>query len=83
MPYISQDKRDALHIRIPETAGELNYLLTQTVLDYIGRDYKYEQLNSALGALEACKHELYRRIVVPYEEDAKERNGDAYWRAFV
>jgi hypothetical protein len=83
MPYIPKDTQEALAIRVPETAGELNWLLTQEVINYIGRDYRFERLNAALGALEACKQELYRRIVAPYEDKAKEKNGDAYWRALV
>jgi len=79
MPYITKDAQNALAIRVPETAGELNWALTREVIAYIGRDYKYERLNAAIGALEACKQEFYRRIVAPYEDAAARRNGDTYW----
>lgn len=78
MPYINQDARDAIDSgEIPVTAGELNYLLTVTVLEYIAFNGKsYSSFNDAIGALEACKLELYRRHVAPYEDEKIAENGD-------
>jgi len=61
------------------TAGELNYALTRQVTDYLdGKIVTYELLNSVVGALESCKLEFYRRVVVPYEEKKIVENGDVY-----
>lgn len=37
------------------------------------RDYQ-----GAVGALECCKLEMYRRLIGPYEDTAIGRNGDVY-----
>lgn len=31
-----------------------------------------------MGVLECVKQEYYRRVAIPYEDQAKERNGDVY-----
>lgn len=78
MPYITQTERDFIDsYGEPETPGQLNYLLTITVLDYIdSKGSGYTAFNDAIGALEACKLELYRRHVAPYEDAKIEKNGD-------
>lgn len=79
MPYITQTERDAIDNfeMLPETPGQLNYLLTVTVLDYIdSKGSGYTAFNDAIGALEACKLELYRRHVAPYEDSKIVSNGD-------
>jgi hypothetical protein len=79
MPYIPQEERDAIDNfeMLPATPGQLNYLLTVTVLDYIeSNGAGYTAFNDAIGALEACKLELYRRHVAPYEDGKIEKNGD-------
>lgn len=78
MPYITQDLRDDIDSgAIPQTAGELNYLLTVTVLEYIReKGESYQAFNDVLGALEGCKLELYRRHIAPYEDFKLEVNGD-------
>jgi hypothetical protein len=80
MPYIHPDRRGALNWPLPvaKTAGELNYLLTKLVLAYMGNAPTYQVYNGAVGALECCKLELYRRKVVPYEDEKREVNGDVY-----
>ena len=86
MPYIKHSERwrieDQIH-SCPEcldsiSEGELNYLVTTFVREWIGRDYNYARLNSAIGVLESAKLELYRRMVAPYEDQKKEENGDVY-----
>lgn len=82
MPYIKQANRDALTIlsvNDAENAGELNYLLTSIIKQYI--DYNglnYQHINDVLGALEGAKTEFYRRIVQPYEDTKIKENGDVY-----
>lgn len=84
MPYIKQEDREALQIRPPQNAGELNYELTRIVQIYLygdsNRDYQtsYQRFNDAIGALEGCKLELYRRLVAPYEDKKVIENGDVY-----
>lgn len=83
MPYIKLEDRERFYpyeVGDPETPGELNYVLTQICLGYIydGGPHNYQKLNDVLGALECCKLELYRRVVVPYEEEKIRLNGDVY-----
>lgn len=80
MPYIKQERRE--HLRdgygIPQNAGELNYLFTKIIQDYLKSksNWGYQDLNDVIGALEGCKLEFYRRHVVPYEEVKIKENGD-------
>lgn len=79
MPYI----HPAIRIDIdngcpPETAGELNYLITSLVLRYIGPSISYGRINDAIGVLECAKLEMYRRLAAPYEDDKIAENGDVY-----
>ena len=81
MPYIDQNKRDNLIYegRVPEDAGELNYLLTIILDEYLEENGgRYQQINDIIGALEASKLEFYRRLVVPFEETKIQDNGDVY-----
>lgn len=87
MPYIQETSRNKL---VPDlipllervtdqgvSEGELNFLLTCLVVNWLG-DPNYKALNAAVGVLECVKQELYRRVVVPYEDIKKEENGDVY-----
>ena len=81
MPYITKARKseiDGIQEDFPKTCGELNYVLTTTIKDYLGPYPDYHAFNSAIGALECCKLELYRRMIAPYEDKAIERNGDVY-----
>ena len=80
MPYIDPNRMYQIEIEedIPKTAGELNYVLTQVCLTYLGETPRYQQFNDVLGALEGCKLEMYRRKVAPYEDTKIEENGDVY-----
>ena len=78
MPYISAQSRLELETRCPETAGELNYEFTQLILEYLGENYNYQKFNDVMGALEGCKHEMYRRLVGNYENKKIYENGDVY-----
>ena len=78
MPYISREARTRLEGPSIENAGELNYLLTRLLLTFLGKDYNYERLNAAIGVLECCKLELYRRLGGPYEDRKIEQNGDIF-----
>lgn len=82
MPYITPDRRQRIHKDMsPENAGELNYLITrfcQYFLEESCAKIGYDELNAVVGVLECVKQELYRRMVVPYENKKIEQNGDVY-----
>ena len=81
MPYVDRDRREELDRgESPENAGELNYSITRTVDRYLvdRAPVRYADLNEVIGALESAKLELYRRVVVPYEEKKLETAGDVY-----
>ena len=81
MPYIPQDKRDALDIDACRagTPGELNYVITKLLDEFLrGEGFNYTNINAAIGVLECAKLELYRRLAAPYEEIKKAQNGDVY-----
>ncbi|KKN55498.1 hypothetical protein LCGC14_0581730 [marine sediment metagenome] len=80
MPYIDKSRR--LHLdcgHSPKTAGELNYLITMTAVEYLeSNGESYQSYNDILGALEGAKLELYRRRIAAYEELKIDQNGDVY-----
>jgi hypothetical protein len=78
MPYIPLVARERLaETASPLNAGELNYYLTVTCLEYLDEQgHNYTNYNTVIGALECAKLELYRRQVVPYEEIKITENGD-------
>lgn len=93
MPYVKQHRRDAIfrktvhshgvshHIEVEEieTAGELNYAVTELIKAfYFNGKPGYEAINAVIGALEGAKTEFYRRVAVPYEDEKIEQNGDVY-----
>jgi hypothetical protein len=80
VPYIKADRRVALepYCVHPTNAGELNYVFTRLVQQYLGDEPSYTELNAVLGVFEAAKAEFYRRRVAPYEDKKREANGDVY-----
>ena len=79
MPYIVKSHRARFNSRadVPRTAGELNYVITKTIMEYYYNG-GYQEINDVLGALEGAKLEFYRRVVAPYEDTKIEENGDVY-----
>lgn len=79
MPYIKEDRKEELKYYSPSTPGELNYLLTKIIKNYLNtKGLSYTAVNDILGALEGAKLEFYRRVVVPYEDKKIKENGDVY-----
>lgn len=87
MPYIPQQQRTDIHNDlmfegadwIPENAGELNYLVSTFIANYIrSKGLKYAVVNEMVGALECAKMELNRVIIGPYEDLKIEENGPVY-----
>lgn len=80
MPYIKQsDRIDLEEGRHPQTAGELNYIITNLLIDYTyEKGLNYETINSIIGVLESAKLEYYRRLASSYEDTKIQQNGDVY-----
>ena len=85
MPYIHKSRRDELDKDIVAlsrgigNAGELNYAITKLLLGYLDeRITSYSIFNEVMRVMECAKQELYRRAVVPYENEKITENGDAY-----
>jgi hypothetical protein len=84
MPYILPEDREKLlpsgHIRPnPKTAGELNYLITLLVQDFVSDNggISYSRLNEVIGVLECAKLEAYRKLGNGYEDQKQILNGPA------
>ena len=86
MPYIKQSQRlrlqritKAIEGEHLDNAGEVNYLCTVVVREYLKqRGTSYATINNMIGALECAKLELYRRLASPYEDLKIADNGDIY-----
>lgn len=85
MPYIKEERRDALHeggsleaAYETQSAGELNYCFTMLAGAYWAAHPNYQGINDIIGALEGAKMEFYRRVAVPYEDKKIQENGDVY-----
>lgn len=80
MPYIKQEDREYIADGgAPQTAGELNYVITKVILSYWRNGLQnYQGINDIVGALEGAKAEFQRRIVSQYEDHKIEENGDVY-----
>lgn len=86
MPYIKKENRPAIdqllepiinHLKsLPqeEQDGSLNYIVTKIIKNIYPQ--KYFHYNRALGVLTAITHELYRRVIGPYEDTKIKENGD-------
>lgn len=81
MPYIKDIDRIKVRESLqPQNAGELNYLITEIVLEFLYRDGppRYQDYNDAIGVLSCASHELYRRTIAPYEDEKVKENGDVF-----
>jgi hypothetical protein len=85
MPYIEKMNRNKFDDKIAamlsdaKTWGEINYCLSKLVYGFARiPDLSYQELQAAIGCLECAKLELYRRVVVDYENVKRHENGDVY-----
>ena len=87
MPYIPEQQREDIHLGmqdtgidwIPENAGELNFVVSTFIANYIRtKGLKYAVVNEMIGALECAKMELNRVIIGPYEDIKIVENGPVY-----
>ncbi len=86
MPYIKKEQRPQIdealsplltHLQslpVEDQDGALNYSVTKIMKGLYPK--KYFHLNRALGVLSAITHELYRRVIGPYEDEKITENGD-------
>jgi hypothetical protein len=86
MPYIKMEDRPKYEKPLEELIGilksrpvenidgELNYIITRILKE--SYPLRYFNLNRAVGVLECCKLEFYRRVAAPYEDTKIEQNGD-------
>jgi uncharacterized protein YpmS len=82
MPYIKKELRTELETRIADNAGELNYLISSYIDEYINKKgFSYSIVNEIIGALECAKLELYRRLASPYEDKKIIENGEVYFHS--
>jgi len=79
MPYIPKELRYEVAVRYPVTPGELNYLFTKIIRQYmVKKGLNYQTINDIIGALEGAKLEFYREVAAPYENEKRELNGDVF-----
>jgi hypothetical protein len=90
MPYIAEARKQKLDVgrtthwippNVPIDAGELTYCLQQELKRFLGNrpgGYHYADLAVALGALEGTKADFIDRVLLPYEHDKREQNGDVW-----
>jgi len=91
MPYIRQvDRKEFFGILTKiynkiskikdkqERVGLLSYLITSILTDCI-EPRKYSDYTLLFGLLETIKHEIYRKMLAPYEDKKREENGDLIW----
>lgn len=84
MPYITAESKRKLEMfntsnHTYQTPGELNYFLTKECIRYISqKGSSYQTYNDVLGVLNAMSHEVYRRLIAPYEDQKCKENGDVF-----
>ena len=77
MPYITPNNRRRAARGDMRCAGDLNWLLHQHINRYINsHGESYQTYNDIMGVLECIKHELYTRLITPYEQRKLLQNGD-------
>ena len=84
MPYIPIKRREEIQDGCtPQNAGELNYLITSIILEYLyninpSEPNRYSDYNEVLGVLSCVTQELYRKVVVKYEDRKCAENGEVF-----
>jgi hypothetical protein len=85
VPYIKPEDRHDYEEGLQKLAcivdggvGDLNYVITRIVKQWLGGKPTYMTYNSAIGVLESAKLELYRRRVAEYEDTKIAENGDVW-----
>jgi hypothetical protein len=88
MPYIPPERRiDLSEGQLPQTPGELNFLICDLVDDYLAAAIQadetegltYGQINEVMGVLECAKLEVFRRLAAPLEKRKLKENGEVFY----
>jgi hypothetical protein len=89
VPYIKQERRDQLDTAIdnlttilgltgePLEDGDVNYVITR-IMDACYNRLSYAIMARGIATLECAKLEFYRRIMAPYEDEKRKKNGEVY-----
>ena len=78
-PYIKKEDRAKFSLDAikPDDAGELNYVISTLLSEYIKRKgLRYQNINEVMGVLDCASKEFYRRVAAPYEDTKIKENGD-------
>lgn len=81
MPYIPQERRND---QPAETAGDLHHDIAKLIDTYLfsggvtEEPPHYQDFNDVMGVLACAQAEVYRRLIAPYEDQARQRNGDVF-----
>lgn len=86
MPYIHKERRKALwnesnidYDSTIKSKGELNFLITELLVRFLEeKGLSYHTISDAINAAKDAAVELERRVLAPYEDRAKKKNGDVY-----
>jgi hypothetical protein len=80
VPYIKFGDRHALALDLPDglNEGQVNFILSDIINQWVGPQPNYARINAAIGILECAKLEVYRRIASPYEDAKITENGDVF-----
>ena len=91
MPYIKKEERgdydatvDTLIQKLTEYGknttpqpGHVNYVISRMLWGVLKKNgMSYTKANNLIGALECVKLEMYRRLLVDYEDEKIKENGD-------
>jgi len=79
MPYITSVERALRKAGLaPHSSGQLNDTISKRLLAYLGDSPNDSSFNETIGVLECVKQELYRRMIVPYENKKVVENEDIF-----
>lgn len=83
MPYTKPEDREQYDAYescpVPETDGDLTYVLSRIVARFVHHHGKsYSVLSDARDALTGCSREFERCVIAPYEQQKREANGDVW-----
>ena len=83
MPYIPFEQRQEVRQNFVDghgiqEPGELAYIISDALSQFVGGQFSYARLATALGAVESAVAEFNRRVIQPYEDGKLAENGDVY-----
>jgi len=59
--------------------GHMNFVISDLINKCLGEEgMSYTNANKWIGSLECAKLEIYRRLLVPYENDKCQENGEVF-----